>query len=224
MIVFASRSPSRPTFPPAIFHRRRNDVPASLANVFPDHTYTIPSLFGLADVVIENPGLSANSRTHGKHLIVLGLSSPFFFLFRILYHTLLIFSNQMITHHPSNPHRLGHGPFRCRCLLKKKIFRTRVVRHSLNLVFDEKFFFHVRRSEPGFQVQLAVLDWDKLSANDLVGDATFEVKELIEGSPKPDGETKLYAADDEEEVWRRGCEYFGWSRQPTWGCEARYSV
>jgi phosphatidylserine decarboxylase len=80
----------------------------------------------------------------------------------------------------------------------KKVFRTRVVRHSLNPIFDERLFFHVRHSETGFQVQLTVLDWDKLSANDLVGDATFGVKEFIEDAPKPDGETGLYLVDDEE--------------------------
>jgi len=90
----------------------------------------------------------------------------------------------------------------------KKVFRTRVIRHSLNPVFDEKLFFHVRRSETGFQVQLTVLDWDKLSANDLVGDATFGVKELIEAAPKPDGETGLYAVDDEGEGVEKGMRVF----------------
>jgi len=45
----------------------------------------------------------------------------FFFSFHILYYTFLIFSNQMLTHHPSDPHRLGHGPFRRRCLLKESL-------------------------------------------------------------------------------------------------------
>jgi len=90
----------------------------------------------------------------------------------------------------------------------KKVFRTRVVRHSLNPVFDEKLFFHVRRSETGFQVQLTVLDWDKLSANDLVGDATFGVEELIESAPRPDEETGLYAADEEEEGLEKGLRVF----------------
>lgn len=49
----------------------------------------------------------------------------------------------------------------------KKVFRTRVVRHSLNPIFDEKLFFHVRHSETGFQVQLTVLDWDKFQQTTL---------------------------------------------------------
>jgi len=44
----------------------------------------------------------------------------------------------------------------------KKVFRTRVVRHSLNPTWDEKLLFHVRRHERSFTVQFAVLDWDKV--------------------------------------------------------------
>jgi hypothetical protein len=51
----------------------------------------------------------------------------------------------------------------------KKVFRTRVIRHSLNPVFDEKLLFHVRRYETSFNIQLTVLDWDKLSSNDHIG-------------------------------------------------------
>ena len=45
--------------------------------------------------------------------------SPLFF--QTLSYTLLIFSNQTLTHHPSDPHRLGHGSFRRRCLLKESL-------------------------------------------------------------------------------------------------------
>jgi phosphatidylserine decarboxylase len=34
----------------------------------------------------------------------------------------------------------------------KKVFRTRVIRHSLNPVWDEKLLFHVRRYEIGYEV------------------------------------------------------------------------
>ncbi|KAG5642253.1 hypothetical protein DXG03_003354 [Asterophora parasitica] len=79
----------------------------------------------------------------------------------------------------------------------KKVFRTRVIRHSLNPTFDEKLLFHVRRYETGFGVQLGVHDWDKLSSNDHIGDAAFEVRELIEKAPQKNPETGLY--DKEEE-------------------------
>lgn len=74
----------------------------------------------------------------------------------------------------------------------KKVFRTRVIRHSRNPVWDEKLLFHVRRYETAFKVQLAILDWDKLSANDHIGDASFDVKDLIDDAPQPDPETGLY--------------------------------
>ena len=51
----------------------------------------------------------------------------------------------------------------------KKVFRTRVIRHSLNPVFDEKLLFHVRKYETNFSIQLTVLDWDKMSSNDYIG-------------------------------------------------------
>lgn len=47
----------------------------------------------------------------------------------------------------------------------KKVFRTRVVRHSRNPVWDERLFFHVQRHEEAFQVLFTILDWDKMSSN-----------------------------------------------------------
>ena len=79
----------------------------------------------------------------------------------------------------------------------KKVFRTRVIRHSLNPNWDEKLLFHVRRYENTFQVQLTVLDWDKLSSNDHVGDASFPVSELFANAPKKDPTTGLYPQDND---------------------------
>ena len=75
----------------------------------------------------------------------------------------------------------------------KKVFRTRVIRHSLNPIWDEKLLFHVRRYEANFKIQLTVLDWDKLSSNDHVGDASFDVSELLKNAPDKDSETGLYS-------------------------------
>ncbi|KAF9236303.1 phosphatidylserine decarboxylase-domain-containing protein [Melanogaster broomeanus] len=77
----------------------------------------------------------------------------------------------------------------------KKVFRTRVIRHSLGPTWDEKLLFHVRRYETSFKVQLTVLDWDKLSSNDHVGDASFDVSELVKDAPQPDPRTGLYDED-----------------------------
>jgi phosphatidylserine decarboxylase len=73
----------------------------------------------------------------------------------------------------------------------KKVFRTRVIRHSRNPSWDEKLLFHVRRYETSFNVQLSILDWDKLSSNDHIGDVSFNVKELLDSAPQP-GENMLY--------------------------------
>ncbi|KAJ7500276.1 phosphatidylserine decarboxylase-domain-containing protein [Mycena galericulata] len=67
----------------------------------------------------------------------------------------------------------------------KKVFRTRVIRHSLNPVWDEKLLFHVRRYEIGYEVRLTVLDWDKLTSNDYIGEAAFNVSELVADAPQP---------------------------------------
>ncbi|RXW20222.1 hypothetical protein EST38_g5632 [Candolleomyces aberdarensis] len=73
----------------------------------------------------------------------------------------------------------------------KKVFRTRVIRHSRNPVWDEKLLFHVRRYETSFKVQLGILDWDKLSANDHIGDASFdEYKLKLETGKGMDWEAK----------------------------------
>lgn len=79
----------------------------------------------------------------------------------------------------------------------KKVFRTRVIRHSLNPNWDEKLVFHVRRYESKFKIQFSLLDWDKLSSNDYIGDATLDLTELIHRAPQRDPETDLYAADED---------------------------
>ncbi|KAH9850403.1 hypothetical protein C2E23DRAFT_709130, partial [Lenzites betulinus] len=44
---------------------------------------------------------------------------------------------------------------------------------------------------------LTVLDWDKLSSNDHVGDASFDVAGLLENAPKADEKTGLYPDDED---------------------------
>jgi phosphatidylserine decarboxylase len=80
----------------------------------------------------------------------------------------------------------------------KKVFRTRVIRHSRNPVWDEKLLFHVRQYESAFNVQLAVLDWDKLSSNDQIGDVDFNVSELLADAPQPDPVTGLYPDNEKD--------------------------
>ncbi len=84
----------------------------------------------------------------------------------------------------------------------KKVFRTRVIRHSLNPKWDEKLLFHVRRYEANFSVQFSILDWDKLTSNDHIGDVTLPLSELLKNAPKPDEKTGLYplSADGSHEM------------------------
>ena len=79
----------------------------------------------------------------------------------------------------------------------KKVFRTRVIRHCLNPVWEEKLLFHVREYERSFRVQLTVLDWDKLSSNDYVGDAAIDIADLAANVPKKDPNTGLYPEEED---------------------------
>ena len=90
----------------------------------------------------------------------------------------------------------------------QKVFRTRVIRHSLNPTWDEKLLFHVRRHESTYLITFSVLDWDKVrrqgqgrtrayfilqvSGNDMVGTCTLPLTDLVADAPKPNADTGLY--------------------------------
>ncbi|KAI6017976.1 phosphatidylserine decarboxylase-domain-containing protein [Pisolithus microcarpus] len=104
----------------------------------------------------------------------------------------------------------------------KKVFRTRVIRHCLNPVWDEKLLFHVRRYETSFKVMLTVLDWDKLSSNDYVGDAKFDVSELVKDAPQPCAGLGLYDLDaDGSHPTKEFNLPLGTSKEVAW--EAKYA-
>ncbi|KZP00337.1 hypothetical protein CALVIDRAFT_476192 [Calocera viscosa TUFC12733] len=77
----------------------------------------------------------------------------------------------------------------------KKVFRTRVIRHSLAPKWEEKLLFHVRQYEATFQINFTVLDWDKLTSNDHVGDVSFPLADLLQDVPEQDPKTGLYPAE-----------------------------
>jgi phosphatidylserine decarboxylase len=66
---------------------------------------------------------------------------------------------------------LRHEPLRSHLLRQKKVSCTHVIPHPKPHLGQETPSMY----ESAFKVQLTVLDWDKLSSNDHVGDAGFMV-------------------------------------------------
>nr|POF08181.1 phosphatidylserine decarboxylase proenzyme 2 [Quercus suber] len=84
--------------------------------------------------------------------------------------------------------------------LGKKTYRTRVVNHNLNPVYDEKLVFQVQKHEQNYSLSFAVVDRDKLSGNDFVGTALFPVEKVRNLAPDSDPETGLYRLPDPDSV------------------------
>ncbi|APA16270.1 hypothetical protein sscle_16g110400 [Sclerotinia sclerotiorum 1980 UF-70] len=80
--------------------------------------------------------------------------------------------------------------------LGKKTYRTRVIRHNLNPVFNEKMIFQVLRHEQTYSLAFTVIDRDKLSGNDFIASAVLPVKDITDTAPEADPETGLYAVRD----------------------------
>ncbi|KAI9834339.1 MAG: hypothetical protein M1826_004265 [Phylliscum demangeonii] len=76
--------------------------------------------------------------------------------------------------------------------LGKKTYRTRVIRHNLNPVYDEKMIFQVLPHEQTYHVSFSIVDRDKLSGNDFVGTANLTLADVIAAAPEADLETGLY--------------------------------
>lgn len=80
--------------------------------------------------------------------------------------------------------------------LGKKTYRTRVVKHNLNPVFEEKLVFQVLRHETNYSLNFTVIDRDKLSGNDFVGTAMFPLQTAVTAQPEADFVTGLYNLPD----------------------------
>lgn len=76
--------------------------------------------------------------------------------------------------------------------LGRKTLRTRVIRHNLNPVFDEKMVFQIMKHEQMYSFNFSVVDRDKLSGNDFVASANFPLQSLIHSAPVANPETGLY--------------------------------
>ena len=82
--------------------------------------------------------------------------------------------------------------------LGKKTFRTRVIRHNLNPVFEEKLVFQVLRHEINYSLNFSVIDRDKLSGNDFVGSVSLPLEQIEATQPEADASTGLYKVQDPE--------------------------
>lgn len=82
--------------------------------------------------------------------------------------------------------------------LGKKTYKTRVVRHSLNPVYEEKLVFQVNRHETQYSLSFTVMDRDKLSGNDLVATCNFPVDKVASLAPKSDPDTGLFVVKEPE--------------------------
>ena len=76
--------------------------------------------------------------------------------------------------------------------LGKRTYKTRVVRHNLNPVYDEKLVFQVLRHETNYSLYFTVIDRDKLSGNDYVGTVDFPLEKVTSVGPEADANTGLY--------------------------------
>ncbi|KIX95963.1 uncharacterized protein Z520_08218 [Fonsecaea multimorphosa CBS 102226] len=76
--------------------------------------------------------------------------------------------------------------------LGRKILRTKVVRHNLNPVYNEKMVFQIKRNEVGYSFTFSVIDRDSLSGNDFVASTSFPLQKMIQSAPKEDPGTGLY--------------------------------
>ncbi|CAG8454463.1 1996_t:CDS:10 [Dentiscutata erythropus] len=67
----------------------------------------------------------------------------------------------------------------------KHTFRTPVINHNLNPVWNEKLHFPVKRNElESFVIKFSVYDWDKFSNNDYVAYQTIPIKRLYDFAQK----------------------------------------
>ena len=83
--------------------------------------------------------------------------------------------------------------------LGRKTYRTRVIRHNLNPVFDEKMVFQVMRYEQNYSMSFSVVDRDKLSGNDFVGTANFPLSNVTSVAPEADPDTGLYCLPEPQD-------------------------
>jgi phosphatidylserine decarboxylase len=76
--------------------------------------------------------------------------------------------------------------------LGRKVMRTKVVRHNLNPVYNEKSVLQVMRHETAYSIYFSVMDRDTLTGNDFIASTNFPVQRLVSAAPEADPKTGLY--------------------------------
>ena len=77
------------------------------------------------------------------------------------------------------------------------MYRTRVQRHTRNPVWNEKLFFHVKEMEENYLVNFHLLDWDRATSNDHIGDVSLPLQELIGDSGPKKNDAGFYETTKE---------------------------
>ena len=83
--------------------------------------------------------------------------------------------------------------------LGRKVLRTKVIKHNLNPVYNEKMVFQVMKHELGYSMTFSIMDKDSLSGNDFVASAAIPIGTITAAAPDPDPTTGLYALPEPQE-------------------------
>lgn len=88
--------------------------------------------------------------------------------------------------------------------LGKKTYRTKVVRHNLNPVYNEKMIFNVLGHEQTYSFAFTVIDRDRYTGNDFIASTSLPLKQIMDNAPVADQETGLYAIKEPQEYVPEG--------------------